>query len=58
VAREQPTGSHDPVVHVYHKRPPDAVERMCLAITDVLCRELRLTPGNVFITVQAVHSVA
>jgi hypothetical protein len=31
---------------------------MCLAITDVLCRELRLTPGNVFITVQAVHSVA
>ena len=58
VAREQPPGSHDPVVHIYHQRPADAVERMCEVITEVLCRELGLAPGNVFITVQAVHSTA
>jgi len=58
VARRQPAQTHDPVVHVYHQRPPDAVERMCKAIEDVLCRELSLPPGNVFITVQPVQTDA
>lgn len=56
VVRLQPARSHDPIVHVYHQRPPDAVERMCKVITDVLCRELSLPEGNVFITVQPVHT--
>lgn len=55
VARFQQAQSHDPVVHVYHQRPEDAVLRMCKAITEVLCRELNLGHGNVFITVQPVH---
>jgi hypothetical protein len=54
VAHQQPAQSHDPIVHIYHQRPPDAVERMCQVITDVLCRELSLPAGNVFITVQPV----
>ena len=58
VAHEQRAESHDPVVHIYHQRPPDAVERMREAVTAVLCRELGLTPGNVFITVQTVDGTA
>jgi hypothetical protein len=57
VSRQQPAESHDPIVHVYHKRSRDAVERMCQVITDVLCQELGLAPGNVFITVQPVSTL-
>src|SRR5262245_27716136 len=56
VARAQRAESHDPVVHVYHHRPADAVARMCAVITEVLCRELSLAEGNVFITVQPVQA--
>ena len=55
VVRRQPAVTHDPVVHVYHHRPADAVDRMCKAIEEVLCRELSLPAGHVFITVQPVH---
>jgi hypothetical protein len=58
VARRQPAGTHDPVVHVYHHRAADAVERMCAAIEEVLCRELSLPAGHVFITVQPVRVAA
>jgi hypothetical protein len=56
VAQRQPAQTHDPIVHVYHHRPEDAVERMCKAIEEVLCRELSLPPGNVFVTVQPVRA--
>ena len=56
VAKHQPTQTHDPVVHVYHHRSADAVERMCKAIEEVLCRELTLPTGHVFITVQPVQT--
>ena len=35
-----PTQTHDPIVHVFHHRTADAVERMCKVIEEVLCREL------------------
>jgi hypothetical protein len=56
VARHQRAETHDPIVHVYHHRPADAVERMCTAIEEVLCRELSLPSGNVFITAQPVRT--
>jgi hypothetical protein len=56
VARNQPDQTHDPIVHVYHHRTPDAVERMCKAIEEVLCRELSMPTGHVFITVQPVQT--
>ena len=56
VAERQPADTHDPVVHVYHQRPADAVERMCEAIEEVLCRELSLPSGHVFVTVQPVQT--
>jgi hypothetical protein len=56
VAQHHPTQTHDPVVHVYHHRSADAVERMCEAIDEVLCRELTLPSGHVFITVQTVQT--
>jgi len=52
VSHQQPPNSHDPIVHIYHQRPADAVERMCEAIKTVLCQDLGLPEGNVFITVQ------
>lgn len=55
VASFQQAQTHDPVVHIYHQRKEDAVLRMCQAITEVLCRELNLVNGNVFITVQPVR---
>jgi hypothetical protein len=55
VAVRQPAGTHDPVVHVYHQRPADAVERMCTVIEEVLCRELSLPSGHVFVTAQPVQ---
>jgi hypothetical protein len=58
VAHRQPAQTHDPVVHVYHHRPSDAVERMCKVIEEILCRELSLPDGNVFITVQPVQIAA
>jgi hypothetical protein len=57
VAEQQPEESHAPVVHLYVNRPPDAVERICEVIEEVLCRELPLAAGNVFITVQPVFSL-
>ena len=56
VATRQPRETHAPIVHVYLNRPPDAVERACAVIEDVLARELRLAPGNVFVTVQPVFA--
>jgi hypothetical protein len=56
VAHRQPARTHDPIVHVYHHRPADAVDRMCKAIEEVLTRELSLPPGQVFITVQPVQT--
>src|SRR5262245_22547264 len=52
VSRQQPPNSHDPIVHIYHQRPAGAVERMCEVIKAVLCQELALPEGNVFITIQ------
>ena len=54
--RQQPSDTHGPIVHVYLNRPPDAVERACAVIEDVLARQLGLAPGNVFVTVQPVFA--
>lgn len=56
VAAAQPRATHAPIVHVYVNRPPDAVERLVDAVERVLCRELGLEEGNVFVTVQPVHA--
>ena len=47
-------GTHGPVVHVYARRPPDALERVAEVVQQVLVRELELDPGNVFVTAQPV----
>jgi hypothetical protein len=43
-----------PIVHVYHHRTPEQVERVAEAIETVLTRELSLQPGEVFVTSQPV----
>jgi hypothetical protein len=58
VADRQPESGHAPIVHVYVNRPPDAVERICHVIEDVVTRELSIAPDNVFVTVQPVFAVA
>jgi hypothetical protein len=56
VAEAQPRDSHAVILHVYAKRPPDAIERLCSAIEEVLTGALSLEPGNVFVTVQPVFN--
>jgi hypothetical protein len=43
-----------PIVHVFHHRTPDQVERAVEAIEMVLARELAIDPGDTFITTQPV----
>jgi hypothetical protein len=57
VAAVQPEADHPPIVHVYANRPRDAIERARDAIESVLCRELSLAEGNVFVTVQPVFAI-
>ena len=54
VAYEQQLETHAPIVHVYARRPPDAIERICAAVEEVLTTRLSLPASKVFITVQAV----
>jgi hypothetical protein len=51
--RMQPT-THGPVVHVYARRPPEALERVAEVVEQVLMRELQLDESNVFVTTQPV----
>ena len=44
-----------PIVHVYHHRTPEHVARAVAAIEGVLARELRVEPGDVFVTTQPVE---
>ncbi|MGH3110178.1 MAG: hypothetical protein ACRDQT_04570 [Gaiellaceae bacterium] len=56
LATQQPEETHAPIVHLYVNRPREAVERICDVIEDVLCSELALAKGNVFVTVQPVFN--
>jgi hypothetical protein len=57
-AAKQPTRTHAPIVHVYARRSPAELEKICAVIEAVLVEELELIPGNVFITVQPVYAPA
>ena len=43
-----------PIVHLYHHRTSEQVERVAEVIETVLSRELSLDPGDVFVTSQPV----
>lgn len=51
---DAPGGRFGPVVHVYHHRTPEQVERVVAAIEAILAAALSLQPGDVFITSQPV----
>jgi hypothetical protein len=46
--------AYGPIVHIYHHRTPEQVERVTEAIETVLSRELSLARGDVFVTSQPV----
>jgi phenylpyruvate tautomerase PptA (4-oxalocrotonate tautomerase family) len=51
----QPTDTHPPLATILAgARPPDVVALMLRAVGDTLVRELRLEPGNVFVTLEEV----
>lgn len=48
---EQARETHPPLATVLaRRRPPETVARMLRCVGDTLVRELRLEPGNVFVT--------
>jgi phenylpyruvate tautomerase PptA (4-oxalocrotonate tautomerase family) len=53
LAARQPAGSHAPIVHVYARRTPAEVEKICAVIEAGFGEELGLDP---FVTVQPVIS--
>ena len=54
VSTAQSTAAFGPIVHVYHHRTPEQVERVVEVIETVLSRELRVDRGQVFVTTQPV----
>jgi hypothetical protein len=56
LATDQPAGTHAPIVHVYARRTPEELDRICDIVEAVLVEELELEPGNVFITIQPVYT--
>ena len=55
---EQPRDTHPRLVTVlaFEDRPSEVVERVLVRVADVLARELRLEPGNVFVTYEEARS--
>ena len=47
-----PGGAVGPIVHVYHHRSPEQVERAVEAIEMVLARELSVDRDRIFVTTQ------
>ena len=56
LATEQPPRTHPPIVHVYARRTPEELDKICQVVEAVVIEELELEPGNVFITVQPVYA--
>jgi phenylpyruvate tautomerase PptA (4-oxalocrotonate tautomerase family) len=54
----QPSATHPPLVSVlaFEGRPAELIEHMLMCVADVLVRELRLEPGNVFVTYDEARS--
>lgn len=57
VRREQPAGSHAPIVHVHARRTAAQVEAIRGAVERALVEELALEAGNVFVTVAPVQAL-
>ena len=49
-------GTHPPFVTItcFEGRPPELVEKAIRAVADNVCRDLGLSPGNAFVTYNAV----
>lgn len=54
VSTPQTTAAFGPIVHVYHHRAPDQVERAVEAIETVLADALTIERSQVFVTTQPV----
>jgi hypothetical protein len=51
---QQTAASFGPIVHVYHHRTPEQVDRAIQAIEGVLAQELGINGGDIFVTSQPV----
>ena len=54
VSAAETANSFGPIVHVYHHRTPEQIERVVEAIETVLSRELNAARDQVFVTTQPV----
>jgi hypothetical protein len=54
VSTDDTAAAFGPIVHVYHHRSPDQVERAVDAIATVLARELSVDRDRIFVTTQPV----